>query len=957
MLRKYEDPSYLQENRLKQRSYYIPENEGAMTSLNGIWDFWFYKRDFDTECSASGQIDVPSCWQCRGYERPYYTNVVYPFPIDPPFVPTENPMGVYSRTFEIEDTQRRHYVVFEGVDSCLELYINGEFAGFSQGSRLQSEFDISGYVKAGTNSILVKVRKWCFGSYLEDQDCFRYSGIFRDVYLLSRPQGHIRDIDIRTEGNQIRIDMEGSGEISLFSQDGKLINTQFAENHAVFEVEHPILWNAEKPYLYSLVFTYQAEIIHQSVGFVVYGINQRGAFTVNGTEVKLKGVNHHDTHPSNGYAMTDEDIHRDLELMKKLNINCIRTSHYPPSPKFLEYCNQMGFYVVLETDIEIHGFTQRYPLPAGTQEDYDCLNGNPEWIGNLPQWKAAYLDRMERAYERDKNHPCIFAWSTGNESGHCENNFEMIKWLRRKDKRRLIHCEDASRTGLGWGSQNPECYGRADLYSRMYADIPFLEQYAEDETRRLPFFLCEYSHAMGNGPGDVKDYWDVIYQFPKLIGGCIWEWADHTFLENGTAKYGGDFGELTDDGNFCADGLVTHDRRFKAGSLNTKYVYQYVRFQLSGDRIEVTNLYDFTNLKEFCLRVEIRVDGLVEDRQEYHLDLQPKETGSVPVHIPADCILGAFAVCTLMDADGYEVAMTELELPVKIQSAKEKKLMDQVEITEDIHSFCVKTGNGMFEISKDTGALVRIRKDGNDLLAEPMRLTAWRAPTDNERNLAALWGHPNTREGENLDRVFHSVREIVQEKNVISVTGCLAGVGRAPFLRYMLKFAFYNGGRMDITLSASVRENCIWLPRLGFEFTLLEENCGFSYFGRGPMENYCDMHGHTTTGVFASTPEAEYFPYIMPQEHGNHTGCKWLKLENGLCFDTRQTFEINVSRFSTESLTLARHTSELKSDGCTHVRIDYKDSGLGSNSCGPELLEKYRLSEKNIEFSFTICVE
>lgn len=327
---------------MKQRSYYIPENEGAMTSLNGVWDFRFYKRDFDAECSASGQIDVSSCWQCRGYERPYYTNVVYPFPIDPPFVPTENPMGVYSRTFEIKDTQRRHYVVFEGVDSCLELYINGEFAGFSQGSRLQSEFDISGYVKAGTNTILVEVRKWCFGSYLEDQDCFRYSGIFRDVYLLSRPQGHIRDIDIRTEGNRIQIDMEGNGEISLFSQDGELIGTQFAENHAVFEVEHPILWNAEKPYLYSLVFTYQAEIIRQSVGFVVYGINQRGAFTVNGTEVKLKGVNHHDTHPSNGYTMTDEEIHRDLELMKKLNINCIRTSHYPPSPKFLEYCNQMG---------------------------------------------------------------------------------------------------------------------------------------------------------------------------------------------------------------------------------------------------------------------------------------------------------------------------------------------------------------------------------------------------------------------------------------------------------------------------------------------------------------------------------------------------------------------------------------------------------------------------------------
>ena len=945
-MRHYEDLQHIQENRLKQRAYYIPENPGAMVSLNGIWDFSFYARDFDEIPAASGTIDVPSCWQCRGYEKPYYTNVVYPYPVDPPYVPNENPMGVYTRTFPISDTSRRHYIVFEGVSSCVELYINGSYAGYSQGSHLQAEFDITDFVKPGENTVTAKVRKWCSGSYLEDQDFFRMNGIFRDVYLLSRPQGHIRDIDIRTEGDVIRVAMEGEAEVSLYDPEDRLLDRKAGENTLEFTVENPILWNAEHPKLYTLVFEDRGEVIRQAVGFVTYAINARSAFTVNGVEVKLKGVNHHDTHPVNGYAMTEDDLRLDLTRMKELNINCIRTSHYPPSPKFLELCDRMGFYVVLETDIETHGFTTRFTPGPG----YDT-EGNEAWIGNQAQWLPAYLERIQRAYHRDKNHPCIFSWSTGNESGFCENNREMIGWLHDTDKRRLVHCEDATR--YADGTEKPDRRW-PDLHSEMYPSYESVAKYAANPEAKQTYFFCEYSHAMGNGPGDVKDYWELIYNSPKLIGGCIWEWADHTVLVNGVPQYGGDFGELTDDGNFCADGLVTHDRKFKAGSLNAKYAYQNVRFRLSGDKIAVTNLFDFTCLGDCRLTVQVNVDGMAGETREYRLDLAPKQTGFLPVEAPESCALGAFAVCRMYDGAGREIAMTELRLPVPVTAAPQAG-SEHTAITEDAHSFFLHTGDRVYTISKDLGKLTSVRAGEKELLAGPMELTAWRAPIDNERNVSSQWIHTNDPwRSENLDRTFHNIRSVTREGNTLRVEAAAAGVGRMPFLRYTLEFTPRDGGQLHVALRGKVRDNCMWLQRLGMEFILPDSDSAFRYYGMGPGENYRDMNLHVTTGIFESTASKEYWPYIMPQEHGNHTGCKWLELAGGLRFEADKVFEINVSRYSTQTLTQAKHMDELQADGKTHVRVDYKDSGLGSNSCGPEMPEKYRLAEKDIDFGFII---
>ena len=954
-MRFYEDLSKLQVNMLPPRSYYIPENEGAFINLNGLWHFEFFESDVSTCCEKSGNIDVPSCWQCRGYEKPYYTNVTYPFPIDPPFVPSKNPMGVYSREFEINDLKHQHYMVFEGVSSCLELYINNTFVGYSQGSRLQAEFDISKYVQEGINEVVAKVRKWCVGSYLEDQDCFRYNGIFRDVYILSRPQNHIRDIDIRTVNNLINIAFQGEAVISLF-ENNTLIQQKYARNFISFEVDHPRLWNAEEPYLYDVVFEYEGEIIRQKVGFVEYGVNERAAFTVNGVEVKLKGINHHDTNPQNGYAMTEEDIVNDLLLMKKMNINCIRTSHYPPSPKFIEYCNRLGFYVMLEADLETHGFVRRY---GDTETRFDCLNGNEEWIGNQPEWESAFLDRMIRTYERDKNNPCIFSWSTGNESGHCKNHFEMIKWLRNKDTRRLIHCEDASRAAEGVGvlqdNEGIEYYFRPDIHSKMYPDYNYLLEYAQNDRLKLPLFLSEYSHAMGNGPGDVADYWEEIYKFPKLIGGCIWEWADHVFVEEGVPKYGGDFGELTSDSNFCVDGLVDHNRKMKAGSLNVKYVYQNIRFGFKDGKIFITNLFDFTNLKKYEIAIQTVVDGKCVDELLTAIDLKPKETSSIDIHIPDVATYGAYAVCRAFDSEKYEVAMTEIALPIKLKQSSNKE-QGKCIIKEENTLFVVNCNKTTYCISKLTGNIEQIFKGCEKQLSMPVTLSLWRPHIDNERNLVGKWIHKgdNSWGSENLDRTFTKVYRYEVEENSLTFFCSVAGVGHLPVFRYSFKYEFYNDGSIDVQLLGNVRERAHWLQRIGFDFWINKKNASFVYYGRGPEENYCDMYRHTTTQWYENDADSEHKYYTFPQECGNHTNCKKVMIKSSLTFESQTEFEFKVSPYSPIDIENATHINELSKRQDTYLRIDYRDSGVGSNSCGPQLLEKYRISEKNISFKFTI---
>ena len=957
-VRFYEKLNHITENRMPQRAYYIPENDGSYISLNGEWNFKYYDADFKEEKAIKewDKISVPSCWQLFGYEDPNYSDITYPYPIDAPYVPDENPLGIYKRDFEIENISNRHYIVFEGVSSNLELYINGKYIGYSQGSHLQAEFDITEFVVIGKNTVTAKVRKWCSGSYLEDQDFFRFNGIFRDVYILSRPQGHIKDIRITTDDNKIFVDFEGSALITLFDKENKLAYCE-SDGNAEFIVHKPIKWNAEKPYLYELTFEYCGEVIRQKIGFVEYSVNEESAFCVNGVPVKLKGINHHDTHPVKGWYMSDDDYLNDLIQMKKLNINTIRTSHYPPAPKFLDMCDELGFYVMLETDLETHGFVSRVPSWPG----YDMLDDADVWPGNQPCWRESFVERMERAYNRDKNHTCIFSWSTGNESGHCINHYEMIKYIKSVDKKRLIHCEDASRAiDERYPEMFDEFYGRVDMHSRMYAHVDFLEEYANDSSKPLPFYLCEYSHAMGNGPGDVMDYWEKIYKYPKLMGGCIWEWADHTVLVDGVPQYGGDFKELTHYGNFCADGLVSHDRQLKAGSLNAKAVYQYMRCTLEGNKLFVTNLYDFTNFNEYTFKYECTVDGNVTDTKTLTLELEPKKTAVIEVPAVKECKLGAYINCYLYNSEGYEVAFTQHDMGVQCERIIAPE--ESADITETETDYIISGKDFSYTVSKIYGEITSIIRKGEEQLRDRVKLTVMRAPTDNEMFVKKnwysfvnknFWDNP----AEGFDVMFSKCYSCHRKDNTISVTGSLSGIGRLPFLKYCVDYTFYADGSVKATLNADVREDCTWLPRLGFEFKTPYEKSGFKYFGRGEMENYCDMRYHTKVDFYESDADSEFVNYIMPQEHGNHCDTKILEMYDGLKFLSDKGFEFNVSHYSAESLMKAMHTDEVKKAEETIIRIDYKNSGMGSNSCGHELLEKYRLNEKKIEnFEFYIQV-
>ncbi len=952
-MRFYEDPQKTSENRLPQRSYYIPENPGAYISLNGTWRFRFFERDMDLteEIDRWDRIDVPSCWQARGYEEPNYTNVNFPFPADPPYVPDDNPCGVYEREFQLTNPQNKTYFVFEGVASVGVLYINGRYVGFTSGNHLQSEFDITDFVTEGTNTVRVVVHKWACTSYLEDQDFFRFNGIFRDVYLLSRPKDHIGDIDITTDENRIRVRFGGKAHITLLDGDRVLSQGDFA-GEAVFTVENPKLWNAERPCLYTLRFCCGGEVITQKVGFRTIGISARQEFLINGTPVKLQGVNHHDTHPTNGWTMTDAEILQDLRLMKALNINCIRTSHYPPTPKFLEYCDEMGFYVVLETDLESHGFSRRFGS-GESHPGYDMES--TDWPGRRPEWAKEHLERMVRAVERDKNHPSIVMWSNGNECGHGENHKAMLRWAKERDKTRPVHSENACRKA--WQSGHPEYRSEtydSDVHSRMYLSVDACRAYCQDPANDQPLFLCEYAHAMGNGPGDVYDYWELADQYPNFIGGCIWEWADHTVMEDGVAKYGGDWpSELTHDGNFCCDGMVFPDRSFKAGTYEIKAAYQPIRAELAEGTLRIRNRYAFTNLRDHELTLELVRDGAVLAQTSLHLDLDPGKTGemALPWELPEICSLGCCVNVRLKDPSGAELAFSQVALPVPVQKAE--RALQPLLLTETDKEIFAQGEGFSYVFSKRYGTLVSMKIRGREQLAAPVRLSAFRAPTDNERKVRGYWIKESSAPTENIDKTFCKTYSCRVEGNAVVTEGSLAGVSVQPYLRYTQWITVGADGTLDIQVEAAVNPRSFWLQRFGYSIRLCDPDAPFTYYGMGPGETYADLHHYAGYGLWQSRASAEYVPYIKPQEHGNHIGVRYLSFED-FAVVADAPFECNVSQYSPHTLWHTRHAAELTKDGVTHLRIDYKNSGIGSGSCGPELMPQYRLAEKDIRFRFQI---
>ncbi len=936
-MRHYENPEITSENRCRARSWYIPGGVSRQILLNGTWDFAFFQRDVDIPevIERWDAIPVPACWQLQGYENPNYSNINYPYPCDPPYVPDDNPCGVYQRQFELEKVDGKTYFVFEGVSSCAYLYINDRYVGFTQGSHLLAEFDVSDYVNQGINTVRVKVLKWCCGSYLEDQDFFRYNGIFRDVYLLQRPQGHIGDVEMIPTDKEISISLQGEAKVRILDGETLLVQANMA-NQFHFAPENPILWNAEKPHLYTVELERGGEIITLQAGLRKIEISDRYELLINGVSVKLHGVNHHDTSAHRGWCQSREELRRDLELMKSLNMNCVRTSHYPPAPVFLQLCDELGLYVVCETDIETHGFLRRLP---NVPYRYDVESG--AWPCTKAEWKHEFMDRMQRMVEHYKNHASIIMWSTGNESGHGSNHVAMLRWTKHRDPSRLLHAEDASRKGQ---------FHNADVFSMMYSSLEDMERFALCDDICMPVFLCEYSHAMGNGPGDVYDYNELFDRYPKLIGGCIWEWADHVVTQDGVQKYGGDFpGEQTHDGNFCCDGLVFSDRSLKAGSLEAKAAYQPIRTRYENGILTVENRLDFTNLEEYDFCYDIEADGKIVEQQLLWVHAAPH--ASVQVDIPCEtqvCRFGSYLNVQLKK-DGVIWAHTQHPLPCILE---EMPSAPAAVLTEDSHSIYARGQNFQYVFDKHYGIFTSIVINGRQQLADKPILSAFRAPTDNDRDTRFMWMQLDEWRGENLDKSSVKVYSCGIENGCIVVCGSLSGISRAPLLKFTQKITIHADGEIAFELLGDIRKDAFWLPRLGYEFTLPGDMTDFSYFGNGPMESYRDLCHAGRMGLFESNAAKEYVHYVRPQEHGNHTSCKWLQI--GDMEMTAQEMEISVSRFSTAALTRAEHTDELIADGRTHLRIDYKVSGIGSNSCGPELEKPYRLAEKEIAFRFAI---
>lgn len=1012
--RYWEDPAVQQVNREPARASYIPYADAVSArsgkrgrspfyqTLNGMWKFGyvpavrhidpaFYEEGFDAR--EWDDLLVPSCWQTNGYDQLHYTNVNYPIPFDPPYVPDDNPAGMYVRDFRIAESweTKDKTIVFEGVNACFYLWVNGVFVGYSQGSRVPAEFDLSAYVRTGMNRIAVLVLKWCDGTYLEDQDLWRYSGIFRDVYMLARDKAHIRDVFIRQElaedfsKARLSVEIETSGAVQvrgeLRSPDGSMLGEVQAavgdQGILELQVERPVLWNAEQPRLYELVVYGGEEVLRFPVGFRTIAVRD-GVFTINGAAVKLKGVNRHDSHPELGQTIPLGHMIQDLKLMKQHNINTIRTSHYPNDPRFLELCDEYGFYVIDEADLECHGLIKALP---GVEEAFHRLSADPSW-------REAFIDRAVRMVERDKNRACVIMWSMGNESGYDANHIAMAEWTRVRDSSRPVHYEGSAPRYRG--STDKACL---DVESWMYASPADIEQYAMDEANDKPLLLCEYSHAMGNGPGDLKDYWDVIYKYPLLMGGCVWEWSDHGISarsNDGTPyfAYGGDFGDKPNDGNFCIDGLVSPDRKPHTGLLELKAVIAPVRIEaddVAAGRLRVTNLYDFIDLSAVGLHWTLEVGGQVVDQGEVReLNALPQQTQTVvlpytPLALSLSDQGSALPILTVSCRSlqqtrwaeyGYEIAFAQFELPVLQGEAEHEagsagnSRSGQTSPEKGRLLRAVQTGSTLavegfdfrHQFDLATGMPQSLTKHGVEMLSGPAGFAVWRAPTDNDRKQKGGWSQ------EGFDRAVVKVYACSwsQEGDAvkIAVRYSLGGYSMPPLLHGEASWRVDASGTASLATTVTVRENLGFLPRFGLRLAMPKGSEEVAYYGYGPHESYIDKRHSNRKGQYETTVSQMEEPYVMPQENGSRYGTEWAFVSNplgmGLRFESSVPFSFNASHYAPEDLTAAMHTYELQHREETIVHLDYKMSGIGSNSCGPKLAPQYQLNEKEFSFDVTI---
>ena len=989
----HEDPSVLHLGACPSRAYYLPTGDSPrVLDLNGEWGFRYFDSFLDAVDEdgnvAAGDltaIQVPSCWECSGWGRHMYTNVRFPIPCDPPFVPEENPCGLYQRHFTLDESKDRYFLNFEGVDSCFYLWVNDGFVGYSQVSHSTSEFEITDKVKAGDNTVTVLVLQWCDGTYLEDQDKLRMSGIFRDVYLLKRPAAFLRDFFVKESFNEdfshgdVTVELEADGAIELkavlTAPGGEAVGeASFSGGSGAlsFSVEKPVLWNAEQPHQYTLTMTTGDETITQKVGLRKIEIKD-GVVLLNGVAIKFRGVNRHDSDPVTGYTISREQALRDLLLMKQHNVNAIRTSHYPNAPWFNQLCSEYGFYVIGEADLESHGFATRY------SGDHD-VNTYPDSMDD-PQFKEAIVDRSQRNVHRDKNNAAVVIWSLGNESGWGENGEAAGRWVKEYDPSRLLHYENC----MTYHKDRKPDLSMIDLYSRMYSptaaqDHPWfrkasIEEYFDgveiDENwngRRPPFILCEYIHAMGNGPGDAEDYQQLIMKHDGFCGGFVWEWCDHAVYGGQTPdnrpiyRYGGDHNEFPHDGNFCMDGLVYPDRTPHTGLKEFKNVIRPIRAVKTGENtITLHNYRDFTNAADFAdLHFEVMENGKVTRAGDLAMPSIPPH-GEATVNIDGVPSSGDSTITFIYTAKegvpvlepGHELGFDEIVL-----SEEKPELAAPAPGKVDIacaRREIVLTGEGFrYSVNKLTGLFNELCWHNKSFLTRPMEWNLYRAPTDNDQYVKIKWHEAG------FERPTTRVYSISAENTPEGAAQVKAHVGIAAlisskFVDVEAVWTIDAQGRVTCKLEGVRDTHFPFLPRFGVRMFLPKGFGDVEYFGYGPFESYIDKHRASRLGVYGGTVKDQVEHYLKPQENGSHYGCRWAAVKGqgfGLKAESPDTFSINVSPYTQEELTKKMHDYEIEPCGETVFCLDYKMSGVGSNSCGPMLLPEYQLNEEDFSFQF-----
>ena len=1039
--RLYEDLSVLHQNTMPVHSYFIPastpprtlsalpprEDSDRMQMLSGcVWNFRYYSSihelsekfylpDFMPDSTWKEEV-VPFCWQMKGYDEHQYTNIRFPFPFDPPYVPQHDPCGAYTHTFtwHKDPDAPCTFLFFEGVDSCFYVWLNGTYVGYSQVSHHISEFDVTDYLIEGENHLAVLVLKWCDGSYLEDQDKFRMSGIIRDVYLLNRPKDRIVDYVITTDLSEdldaadLSIKFTFSGEsipvsLKLYEPSadsrngGTILEASLnGESEIHLGVKDPLLWNAETPNLYTLIIETDHEAITERVGFRSVCLKD-GVVYLNGAPIKFRGVNRHESDPVTGEVLDRSQIERDLLMIKKYNFNGVRASHYPNVPYFYQLCDELGFYVIDEADNESHGTG---PLSYNEDDYNERMRMAHVRIADNPDFIEPTLDRVRSMVLTNKNRPCILVWSMGNECGYGCTFEESLKWTKTVDPTRLTTYESAYYAAF----DREYDMSNIDLYGRMYPPFSDITDYLAKDPEK-PLLLVEYCHSMGNGPGDFKEYRDLTEKYPRLCGGYVWEWCDHAIYkgiaENGKAMYwyGGDHGELQHDDNFCLDGLVYPDRTPHTGLLEFKNVHRPLRasYDAAEGVLTVANFLDFLDLSPYVKAdYSLTLDGAEIVHGSLNIPhVPPHSQARIPLtlDIPKKgrCFLRVTYILTSPlpgMPKGHELGFDDIEIPtsnkknqkvsamfpyVDVDAANEKSMSpnadtkngntapaDLPKVTEKGTDLVIEGSGFTYTLDTLSGRFTSLIMRGKEVLKQPMDFNLWRAPTDNDQPLVERWKFE--RLDHTVTRAYSVVRENQDNAIVLFIKQSVAAMSVQPILRIDAACNIYPDGTIRLEYKAQKDSEFLTLPRIGLRLFLDPRLDKVTYYGIGPHESYIDKCRSGMHGVFSSSVEALHEDYIRPQENGSRTGCDYVRLEgSGLAFTVatgdENTFSFNASVYTQEELEKKRHNYELTPCGSTVLCIDHRMAGIGSKSCGPDLSEEYRISADNYHFVFLMRPE